>query len=64
MTEHPIDEESGYLVLVNYSPRPQTAHITLDGITLSPFHNGELSDGSISMEADDGAVFTYRKAKK
>lgn len=59
-TEHPATEKSGYVVFVNYDRRPRTVRVGLNGAALTPVHNGLIKDGTLTLGANDGAVFAYR----
>lgn len=58
-TEHPVDERKAYIVVVNYSHRPRTVRLAVNGGTLTPVHNVHMENGRLQMRENDGAVFLY-----
>ena len=61
LTEHPVDENTRYVVAVNYSQYPRKAKITLKGGTLEPFHGANVENGVLKLRENDGAVFVWHK---
>ena len=47
-------------MFVNYDRRPRTVRVGLSGAALTPVHNGLIKDGTLTLGANDGAVFAYR----
>ena len=62
LTEHPVDEKTAYIVAVNYSPAPRTARITLPAGRTEWVHGGKITDGQLTLPANDGAVFLFHRA--
>ncbi|MHB0937687.1 MAG: glycoside hydrolase 5 family protein [Armatimonadota bacterium] len=59
ITEHPLNEQTRVIVLINYSPTPLEPELTLS----SGWRMGETWYGSAEwVAANDGAVFTVVKA--
>ena len=63
-TEHPVDERKAYIVVVNYSHRPRTVRLAVNGGTLTPVHNVHMENGRLQMRENDGAVFLYTACEK
>ena len=62
LTEHVIDENSLYVVAINYSNTPATARLTIaPEYTVSAIWGEMAADATVTLRENDGAVLMLRK---
>jgi hypothetical protein len=62
LTEHVIDENSLYVVAINYSNKPATAHLTIAPDYTVTAVWGEISaDATLTLRENDGVILKLVK---
>lgn len=62
LTEHKIDEDSYYIIAINYSNKVAKTKITLaDGYSAESVFGAELESDVLTLDKNDGAIFTIKK---
>ena len=62
LTENRIDDESLYVVAINYSNRPVETEIRIaDGYTKSVVWGNDLQNGCLHLRENDGSIFKLTK---
>ena len=62
-TEHKIDDNKRYVVLINYSQSPQKANVFVSGGKLTSVYGSEIEDGVLCLREHDAAIFMYEKGE-
>lgn len=62
LTEHIIDDNSLYVVAINYNNKPEIAHISIEqGYSVSPIHGDNIVGGMVTIRENDAVILKLER---